>query len=162
MAECTRAELTGAASNWSKDKTDPQASTGELALPSPRAKTEQQLPAMASPLCSLPPPPPSSGLPSECAGAALGTGGPGAQQAAAHLRGNTQQKSTTVSWCESKERFTLVLQVWGGRLCNPLKVRSQPSLQSRRAQTAQNNNLALSRRAGNYCCFDLWYDWTSV
>lgn len=57
MAECTRAELTGAASSWSKDKTDPQASTGELALPSPRAKTEQQLPAMASPLCSPPPAP---------------------------------------------------------------------------------------------------------
>lgn len=94
--------------------------------------------------------------------AALSMGGPGAQQAAAHLRGTTRQKSTTISWCESKECFTLPLQGLGGRLCNPLRARSQPSLQSGRVQTAQNNNLALSRGAENYCCFDSWHDWTAV
>jgi len=82
----TRAEHEGAASNQSMDKADAHASTGELALPSPRAKSEQQLPAMAPPLCS----PPSSSLTSKRARAALSMGGPGAQQAAAHLCGNTQ------------------------------------------------------------------------
>lgn len=45
--------------------------------------------------------------------------------------------------CESKEGFALILQILWGRLSKHLKVRFQPSLQFRRALTAQNKNFTL-------------------
>lgn len=87
-----------------------------LSLPSLWAKVEQQL-LPWHPHCS-----PAD--PVQHPNTAHHMGGPGTQQAAAHLCGNTRHNSTTISHCESKEGFALILQVLGGRLS---KAQSQPS-----------------------------------